>query len=86
MNTPAQPPLNNIEDFRAVFASYDQDGNGAIDIDELRNVMADLGEHPTASELEAMMQAIDRNGNGQIEFDEFLSLMQMDLKTDATEE
>ena len=83
MTIPAQEPLNtplNIEDFRAVFTSYDQDGSGAIDLDELRNAMADLGEQPTETELAAMMEAIDRNGNGQIEFDEFLSLMQTDFR------
>lgn len=88
MTIPAQNSPNlplKIEDLRAVFVSYDQDGNGAIDLDELRNAMADLGEQPTETELAAMMQAIDRNGNGQIEFDEFLSLMQTDFKAGAPE-
>ncbi|MGB0562188.1 MAG: EF-hand domain-containing protein [Spirulinaceae cyanobacterium] len=75
LNTKVQ---RNIEDFRQVFNIYDQDGNGAIDLQELQHVMDCLGEEPTEAELQAMIQAVDENGSGQIEFDEFLKLMMTD--------
>ena len=45
-------------EFKEAFQLFDKDGSGAIDIDELAEVMKSLGQNPTRSELQAM---IDEN-------------------------
>ena len=54
---------------------FDVDGNGLIDREELRKVMASLNESLSEEELEAMIKEADTNGDGQISFEEFKIMM-----------
>jgi calmodulin len=54
---------------------FDVDGNGLIDREELRKVMASLNESLSEEELDAMIKEADINGDGQISFDEFKIMM-----------
>jgi len=54
---------------------FDKDGSGAIDIDELTEVMKSLGQNPSRKELEEMIAEVDEDGGGEIDFDEFLEMM-----------
>ena len=52
-----------ISDFRKAFQLFDKDGNGKITADELFDVMRSLGQKPSDSEVEAMIQQADQDGN-----------------------
>jgi Ca2+-binding EF-hand superfamily protein len=54
---------------------FDVDGNGSIDREELRKVMASLNESLSEEELDAMIKEADINGDGQISFEEFKIMM-----------
>lgn len=64
-----------IEDFKRAFLLFDKDGNGRITADELIDVMVSLGQKPSESEAEAMIQQADQDGDGSIDFMEFLEVM-----------
>lgn len=64
-----------IEDFKKAFLLFDKDGNGRITADELSDVMQSLGQKPSDSEVEAMIQQADQDGDGSIDFLEFLEVM-----------
>ncbi|EEA21351.1 hypothetical protein TMatcc_009247 [Talaromyces marneffei ATCC 18224] len=64
-----------IARFREAFAVFDKDGNGEITADELREVMRSLGQNPTESELQDIVNELDVDRTGTIDFDEFLTMM-----------
>ena len=55
-----------MAEFKEAFQLFDKDGSGAIDIDELAEVMKSLGQNPTRSELQAMIDEVDESGEGEI--------------------
>ncbi|KAH7818557.1 putative Calmodulin [Monocercomonoides exilis] len=63
------------EQLKEAFKVFDKDGNGFISADELRSVMASLGEKLTQQELEEMIKEADLNGDGQIDYAEFVKMM-----------
>ncbi|XP_065581264.1 neo-calmodulin-like isoform X2 [Artemia franciscana] len=64
-----------MEDLRASFALFDQDGDGHITTSELTAVMKCLGQNPTDAEILAIIKEVDADGNGTIEFSEFVIAM-----------
>merc|ERR1712018_572727 len=64
-----------IEELRAMFELFDQNGDTTITINELGTCMRALGQNPTQTELAAIIAEIDADGNGIIEFPEFVDLM-----------
>ena len=55
---------------RAVFASLDTDGNGALSALELSNRLSDFGLGD--EEISALFLQLDRNGDGQVDLEEWL--------------
>ncbi|KUL87460.1 hypothetical protein ZTR_04532 [Talaromyces verruculosus] len=53
----------------------DKDGNGEITAEELKEVMRSLGQNPTESELQDIVNELDVDHTGTIDFDEFLTMM-----------
>ncbi|KAF7377611.1 Calmodulin-like protein [Mycena sanguinolenta] len=63
------------------------DGDGTITTVELGTVMRSLGQNPTESELQDMINEVDVDGNGTIDFNEFLAMMAKKFQdTDSEEE
>ena len=60
---------------REAFLAIDKDKNGFISSDELRNVMASLGENLTDDELDEMIKEADIDGDDRVNYDEFLTIM-----------
>jgi len=60
------------------FKVFDRDGNGVIDIDELRHMMVALGENLSEDEIRATLAEADADGDGVINFEEFRVIMLMD--------
>jgi len=61
-----------IEEFREVFDLVDKDKGGAIEADEIMELMDMLGIQTDRDQVENMINEIDEDGNGEIDFDEFL--------------
>eukprot|EP01062_Namystynia_karyoxenos_P000241 TRINITY_DN10078_c0_g1_i1.p1 TRINITY_DN10078_c0_g1~~TRINITY_DN10078_c0_g1_i1.p1 ORF type:complete len:716 (+),score=165.98 TRINITY_DN10078_c0_g1_i1:79-2148(+) len=55
------------------FATYDTDGSGTLDREELRNVLESGGEHFSDAELAAVFAAADANGDGRVDCAEFIA-------------
>jgi len=56
---------------REVFEGHDRDGNGEIDLDEFRAVVASLGMELTSDEAERLFDTIDEDESGLIGYEEF---------------
>ena len=67
---------NNVLEstLREIFQSYDADGSGCIDCDELRLLMAQLGHDISEAVAKDMISQADQDGNGEIDFDEFVAM------------
>ena len=66
---------NGEEEMLEAFQVFDADGNGMISADELRQIMANLGEKLTQEEVEDMVKEADIDGDGQINYEEFVRMM-----------
>ncbi|KAJ5069438.1 plastin-3 [Anaeramoeba ignava] len=64
-----------IDEFIQIFKSFDLDGSGSIDENELEQVMKQLGEKVTKQKVKELIKEVDLDGNGMIEFDEFLQII-----------
>ena len=51
-----------IPEFKEAFALFDKDGDGSITTKELGTVMRSLGQNPTESELQDMINEVDADG------------------------
>ncbi|CAG8550543.1 2710_t:CDS:2 [Paraglomus occultum] len=76
-----------VAEFKEAFALFDKDNDGTITTKELGTVMRSLGQNPTETELQDMINEVDADGNGTIDFPEFLTMMARKMKdTDSEEE
>ena len=66
---------NEIAEFKRAFSMFDKDGDGTITTKELGTVMRSLGQNPTETELQDMVNEVDQDRNGTIDFSEFVTLM-----------
>lgn len=64
------------DEMKTIFKEFDLNGDGRIQINELRSVMIKMGQSPTDEELQAMFKAADQDNDGVIDFDEFVSIAQ----------
>ena len=75
-----------IEEFKEAFLLFDKDGDGTITVFELGTVMRSLGQNPTETELQDMINEVDEDGGGSIDFTEFLTMMVKKMKITDTED
>ena len=64
-----------------IFWPYQSSLDGHITTKELGTVLRSLGQNPTDTELQHLINQVDYNRNGVIEFDEFVDLMMRDYET-----
>ena len=65
-------------ELRQAFELFDKDGSNSIDKDELKLVMASLGQDLDDSSLATLYAQMDPSGDGVIDFDEFCDVMAPD--------
>ncbi|KAM3374414.1 calmodulin-like protein 3 [Capsicum galapagoense] len=68
---------NEEEDMREAFNVFDQNGDGYICVDELKEVLASLGlkQGRTLEDCKQMINKVDIDGDGMVDFDEFKQMM-----------
>jgi hypothetical protein len=54
-----------------IWVSVDQNGDGHLDKDEVKQVFAQMGKQLPEKDFEVVMAAMDTDGNGTVEYDEF---------------
>lgn len=63
------------EELREAFRLYDKEGNGYINVSDLRDILRALDDKLTEDELDEMIAEIDTDGSGTVDFDEFMEMM-----------
>ena len=62
----------NFSELRSLFAQYDENGDGFINHEEMRNVLAAFNDlHPDQLPervIDNVMQAADKDGDGKVDF------------------
>lgn len=74
------------DEFKEVFQMFDVDGDETVSTEELKDVMAKLGQAPSDKELEDMINEVDEDGSGAVDFDEFCQMMAKQLAAGLREE
>lgn len=67
--------IRQIRKLKECFGSLDDDGSGAIGIEELEDPLIGLGFADTREEVQEMIDSVDDDGSGMIEFPEFLGII-----------
>jgi len=76
-----------VSEFKEAFDLFDKNGDGQISTKELGTMMRSLGQNPSDSELQDMIDEVDADNTGTIDFTEFLTMMARKMKeTDSEEE
>ncbi|WIA37287.1 hypothetical protein OEZ86_014228 [Tetradesmus obliquus] len=61
------------------FAFFDKDGNGEIDVAELRTTMSELGDLLTEEEIMSFVSIMDVDNDGVIGYQEFLTTLRSEV-------
>ena len=73
--------------WRNIFAIFDDDGSGAISLEEMGSIMRDLcGCTANHQEIAHVLSLLDENHNGELDFDEFYFFVKKMEKYVAAEE
>ncbi len=67
-----------MDEISEAFKIFDEDGNGFIDTDELRDVMLSIDPDVRRADIEEMIKQADASGDGQIDIDEFLQILKIE--------
>lgn len=70
-------PDSVIQAAKDVFAMFDKDGGGSIDMKELGKMFEFVGKKSSEKQLNKMMNRLDEDGSGELEFNEFLQMLKM---------
>ena len=67
-----------MDEISEAFKIFDEDGNGFIDTDELRDVMLSIDPDVRRADIEEMIKQADASGDGQIDIEEFLQILKIE--------
>uniref|UniRef100_A0A3Q2PQT3 Centrin 4 n=1 Tax=Fundulus heteroclitus TaxID=8078 RepID=A0A3Q2PQT3_FUNHE len=74
------------QEIKEAFDLFDTDGNGTIDVKELKVAMRALGFEPKKEEIKKMVADFVKDGSGTIDFEDFLSMMAQKMNEKDTKE
>jgi Ca2+-binding EF-hand superfamily protein len=75
--------VSNADHVRKLFQQFDDDGDGKIDLEEIRAIAEEIDPSISAEDVAAIFQKADTDGSGAIDFDEFFAAITspaMDLR------
>ncbi|PON86064.1 Serine/threonine protein kinase [Trema orientale] len=67
--------MENDEHFRRAFMFFDKDGSGYIELNELREALADESGETDSMVLNEIMREVDTDKDGRISYEEFVAMM-----------
>merc|ERR1711937_34686 len=77
---------DEVEEIKEAFDLFDNDGSGAISVNELTSAMKSLGFDVKHAVVYNMVSDLDADGSGEIEFGEFLDVMTAKITDKNTKE
>ncbi len=78
--------LKKKNEYLETFKIFDKNNDGQITQDELKQLLNNIGQKPSDSEIQDMINEIDIDGDGKINFDNFITLMEKKLRDHDNEE
>ena len=70
--------LENVDqtaEIKEAFKMFDRDGDGYIDMKELRMVITRIGQPLTEEDADELLQDADLDGNGKLDYNEFARMI-----------
>lgn len=67
--------FDSEDDLLDAFRVFDMDGNGFISANELKYVLANVGEKLNDEDIEEMIRETDTDGDGLIDYKEFIRVL-----------
>ena len=67
--------IDGVEEVLKAFKVFDKDGNGLININELKNIMLNIGNNWSEDEINEMLGEADFDMDGYINYEEFIRRM-----------
>ena len=66
---------DEMQSLRESFSKFDNDENGHIDGDELKQILKIIGQPVDDKHVQSLMKTGDTDGDGQLSFEEFVDLV-----------
>ncbi|XP_060592821.1 calmodulin-A-like [Ruditapes philippinarum] len=70
------PPFETEENLKEAFSIFDKDGNGYVDVKEIRHVLVHLGEKLKDDQVDEMLRDVEISGDNQFNFEEMVRTIQ----------
>ena len=71
--------VNPDKTLMSAFAIFDQNGDGTMSADELKEEMNELGEKASEEDIERVLSRIDTNNDGAVDYNEFATVMTKEM-------
>ena len=65
----------NAEELEGLFADWDEDGDGTINLEEFRRAVLIMGIRATRDDIKEMFETVDEDGSGSITYLELMDVL-----------